>query len=939
MADSRAPRPSTDEESAPLLQDTSHPDDGQDSQPDRSLSERVSSVVQEPLSPFTRILLVLVLVLLLLSSIFIGLFAGAQHKLSAGKGGGGDDKVPSTQTHTEIRTETQTGTLTLTTTKTSIGISTTTTTAVSTSTSTSTVTVPVPVPEPTHVPEEQPCFSPQCIVLSAAVLSSLDTLQDPCENFYDFANGGWLKQHPIPSDKGSFGNFEALAQQNRRLIQQILSEDSSSVYSSVTASDNQDPYDALVLQKLRGLYTSCMNEELLDARGAEPLLNVVQTVRKLYDGETTTVDGASLDLNTSSATDDDKSKERKRLTAAIAYLHSRGIDGLFAIDIDGDVGKDPNFMTLWFSQPNLGLPAKEYYEEEAIVDLYQSVLERLLINLADEEGELIAKSETLRPAGLPLYEERLRVWPPWPWPPWGPEDPDDPDDGGDHKPINRTEEAKKLAKAIIVFEKKLANASLDLDILYQDPIATYNPVPFTTLTDALPQINFENYLSTFAPRAYPSRVILTSTTYPASLSTILNETSHATLEAYLETRAALELASHLGTGSEAWKATRSLEERLRGIKPGAVGDRAEYCVGRVESAMGFAAGRYFVKEVFGGASREKGTKVITDIVTAFKSSLQHIKWMDKESAKAAAEKVIFRIVKHWHGLTTPQADAIRVKVGFPLSPDTRNPRSIANYYSRVNVHENTFFENMLSANINDEIIKWAKLGKQRDPETWEMYPSMVNAYFNPPANEIVFPAGILQPPFFSQDWPGYMSYGSFGQVAAHELTHAFDSAGRLYNQQGKLEQWWTNATSEGFKKVQTCIVDQYSDYTIDDGKGGKIHVNGNLTSGENIGDTGLIQAYRAWKAQYDDSYEAGNEYLLPGLNYTRDQLFFISFARAWAQNIKPESAVARVRTDPHSPNRYRVDGTVYNIPEFASAFKCSPKAKLNPPQEKRCIFW
>jgi endothelin-converting enzyme len=220
-----------------------------------------------------------------------------------------------------------------------------------------------------------------------------------------------------------------------------------------------------------------------------------------------------------------------------------------------------------------------------------------------------------------------------------------------------------------------------------------------------------------------------------------------------------------------------------------------------------------------------------------------------------------------------------------------------------------------------------------------MYPSMVNAYFNPPSNEIVFPAGILRPPFFSQEWPNYLSYGSFGHVAAHELTHAFDSAGRLYNQEGKLVRWWSNFTSQGFKVKQDCIVKQYSEYTIDDGKGGKVHVNGNLTSGENIGDTGLIQAYRAWKAQYHISKQNGTEYLLPGLNFSRDQLFFISFARIWARAMKPAAAIKRIRTDPHSPTRYRVDGTVSNIPEFAKAFKCSKKAKLNPPTKERCIFW
>jgi len=339
--------------------------------------------------------------------------------------------------------------------------------------------------------------------------------------------------------------------------------------------------------------------------------------------------------------------------------------------------------------------------------------------------------------------------------------------------------------------------------------------------------------------------------------------------------------------------------------------------------MGFAAGRYFVNETFGGESREKGTAVIKDIVKAFKKSLPHIDWMDEKSANAAADK----------------ASEVQIKVGYPLSPDTRDPKAIARYYQEVHVDRYDFFGNVLQAEGSEKIKQWHRLGKRRDREAWEMYPPTVNAYYNPPANEIVFPAGILQPPFFAVNWPSYLKYGAFGHVAAHELTHAFDSAGRLYNPQGKLEEWWTEATSKGFKKKQDCIVKQFSEYTIDDGKGGKIHVNGNLTSGENIGDSGLIQAYRAWQAQYQDSYDAGNEYLLPGLNYTREQLFFISFARIWARNMKPEEAVQRIRADPHSPTRYRVEGTVYNIHEFADAFKCPENAKLNPPREKQCIFW
>lgn len=256
---------------------------------------------------------------------------------------------------------------------------------------------------------------------------------------------------------------------------------------------------------------------------------------------------------------------------------------------------------------------QEYYEEDAIVDLYRNVLERLLLALDDEEDKVVeVKAEVEGTSGLTAHEERLRVWPPWPWPPWGDDD--------DDKPENRTERAHKLAKAVIEFEKKIADASLDLDVLFQDPIATYNPVPYKNVSDSLPEFDFSTYFSTFAPRNFPSTIILTSTTYFADLSKILNGTDKDTLEAYFVTRAGLEYASYLGLETEAWQATRSLEEVLNGIKKGAVGDRAEYCVSRVESSMGFALGRYFVRDAFGGASRETAKKVITGELSVFSGS-------------------------------------------------------------------------------------------------------------------------------------------------------------------------------------------------------------------------------------------------------------------------------------------------------------------------------
>ncbi|KAL0578146.1 hypothetical protein V5O48_003851 [Marasmius crinis-equi] len=883
MAD-RYPRASTDREEAPLLRDPDAED--LNTSENASVGERLSAIAQEPLTPLTKILLVLALVLMILTSVFIGLFAGVQHKLNVERERHNQPAPPvtTTLTQTEIAT----------------------TTSGTTTTETNTRTVVPPIP--TKKPEEPVCLSSDCIVLSASILSSLDTSQDPCENFYEFANGGWLKAHPLPADKGSFGNFEQLAQDNGHVIQSILERAEA---SSTAASSS---HDKEILKKLSGLYNSCLKEDRLDEIGQKPLLDFLHNLKDLYRGKTTEI----------SSTRDEGKVKKDGLTAAIAFLHSRGIGALFGFDIEGDVGVDPNHMVLWFNQPELGLPSKEYYEDEDIRKVYQEVLEKLLLAVDDGKDDDEDVDDSPAPASskpsTTFIEQGEDSWPPWPWPPWGGDD----DDDEPKKPVNHTKRAHKLAKGVLKFESQIAKASLDLEILQGDPIATYNPAPISNLTEALPQIHFKEYFASFAPRHYPSRVILTHPPFAAALSEILNDTSPEVVEAYLVAQAALTLSQYLGMDTDAWKAQRSLVEALSGIKKGAVGDRAEYCVRQVEETLGFAAGRYFVNETFAGESKERATKVITNIVKAFGKSLKKIDWMDKKSAKAAEEK----------------ADALRVKVGYPLSPNTESAQSIAWYYRLVKIDDDKFFEDILSSFVSEETRKWAQLGNPRNPDSWEMYPSMVNAYFNPPANEIVFPAGILQPPFFSKDWPSYLSYGAFGHVASHELTHAFDSAGRLYNQEGKLEQWWTNSTSDGFQEKQDCIVKQYSEYSIDDGKGGKVHVNGNLTSGENIGDTGLVQAYRAWEAQYESSNKAGNEYLLPGLDkYTREQLFFISFARVWARSMKPAAAVQRIRTDPHSPNNFRVDGTVFNIPQFAKAFKCSKKSKLNPPPEKQCIFW
>lgn len=260
--------------------------------------------------------------------------------------------------------------------------------------------------------------------------------------------------------------------------------------------------------------------------------------------------------------------------------------------------------------------------------LYREVIEKLLAIIYEAQDEEESPFTLRQLFKKPTFRVLEPDHPHWHWPPWG-----------DDEPRTPAERATKHAKKVLEFEHSLAKATLDLDILYGDPYATYNPVDPRNISRTIPQIDFGTYFTAFAPRNYPEKIIVTSYDYAKRLGKLLDDTSADIIEAYLITRAALELSPHLGLGTEAWKAQRTLVEALEGIKKGAVGDRGEYCVEKVEEAMGFAAGRYFANETFGGDSREKGEKVIFDIIKTFKESLGKIEWMDKESADAAKKKV------------------------------------------------------------------------------------------------------------------------------------------------------------------------------------------------------------------------------------------------------------------------------------------------------------
>lgn len=273
------------------------------------------------------------------------------------------------------------------------------------------------------------------------------------------------------------------------------------------------------------------------------------------------------------------------------------------------------------------------------------------------------------------------------------------------------------------------------------------------------------------------------------------------------------------------------------------------------------------------------------------------------------------------------------KIGYPTaSPNVLDPVAVRDFYANVSVAKDNYFGNGLTFTEFSTNSSWNDLLKPTDKQRWFMTAPTVNAYYNPTTNEIAFPAGIMKNPFFNREVPEYISYGSFGVVSGHELTHGFDDSGSQYDENGAYNQWWDNTTRSNFENRTQCFVDQYSKFTVpgltDDET---LNVNGRLTLGENIADAGGVSsAYAAWTKR---NAETPNQ-LLPDLpeEFTQERLFFVSFATTWCWNVRREARVQRIYTDPHSPNNYRTIGSLANSRPFKEAFNC-------PVKEPTCDLW
>ncbi|CAK7264191.1 hypothetical protein SEPCBS57363_000951 [Sporothrix epigloea] len=482
--------------------------------------------------------------------------------------------------------------------------------------------------------------------------------------------------------------------------------------------------------------------------------------------------------------------------------------------------------------------------------------------------------------------------------------------------------ADAAAKAVVELEARLSHAAPDIEDLY-DITKSYNTMAIKDTAKLLPHFGFEKSLNHFVPADYTLN--MTVTAFPevlANVSQIVADTPKDVVHNFLYWRLIVHYSSAvLGPEIQPWRQFLNI---LQGKDANAEPERWRTCVSHVGGTLGWILSRFYVEASFSAAAKDFGNQIVSDIKSAYLVNFDKVAWMDDETRRVAAEKV--------HNIDQ--------KIGYPSnSPNIMNPEDLRKYYAPVSVGS-SYFDNILSSDDFDSKAMWSKLGKPTDMEEWDMIASVVNAYYRPPHNEIVFPAAIMQFPLFSVDLPSYVSYGAFGAVAGHELSHAFDNNGRHYDLHGRYDNWWTNATIEAFTEKAECFVEEFNNFTVN-GKDGPIHIKGRQTLGENIADSsGLTAARMAWdlrratlKKNNKGASNSVENLSLPGLtHFTHEQLFYISYGNTWCSKYRPAMLTQRVTTDEHSPDLIRIKGALLNSRGFLEAFQC-------PVKEPTCEVW
>jgi putative endopeptidase len=464
--------------------------------------------------------------------------------------------------------------------------------------------------------------------------------------------------------------------------------------------------------------------------------------------------------------------------------------------------------------------------------------------------------------------------------------------------------AKVDAATVMRIETALANASVDR-VAMRDPKNRDNPMTVLELEQLAPGFDFADFFPATGAPGF-ERLNVTSRKFFEEGSHVVDATALADWKTYLRWHVVRAAAPYLGDAfvQEDFRFNRQYLQGAKELEP-----RWKRCVQSTDRALGDDLGRLYVEKTFGPDAKARMGKMIEALTAALRDDIDSLPWMTAETKKKALAKL----------------DAFSTaKVGYPEKWKD---------YSSVVVKRDDYFGNSRRARVFEIKREYARIDKPTDRTLWGMTPPTVNAYYNAANNEIVFPAGILQPPFFDARMDDAVNFGGIGVVIGHEYTHGFDDQGSKFDAEGNLANWWTAEDRKAFDERTGCIAKEYEGFvSVKDPVNGDVHLNGRLTLGENTADNGGLRvAYMA--LQKDLAGEPRPK--IDG--FTPEQRFFLGFANVWCQNVTEAAARQLAQTDPHSPGEFRVIGSVSNMPEFAEAFGC--KAGQPMVREPACRVW
>ncbi|PNF39036.1 hypothetical protein B7P43_G04849 [Cryptotermes secundus] len=474
------------------------------------------------------------------------------------------------------------------------------------------------------------------------------------------------------------------------------------------------------------------------------------------------------------------------------------------------------------------------------------------------------------------------------------------------------DDASQQAEALINFETRLAKITSAPDER-QNLSELYQRMSVGELRQLVPQIDWVQYLSlVLAHRVSISEpVVVFALKYIQDLVTLLGKTPSRTVANYLLWRFVRHRVSNLDDRFR--EAKQQFYYILFGREQAP--PRWKDCISEVNDYFDMALGAMFVNKYFDEKSKSDTVEMTKEIMQSFLELLSETDWLDEETKDMAAQKL----------------NAMTLRIGYPdfiLNRQLLNER-----YKDVVIRPDQYFENTLNILQHLTREEQDRLGTPVNKSLWDTAPAVVNAYYSRNKNQIMFPAGILQPPFYHRFFPRSLNYGGIGVVIGHEITHGFDDKGRLFDKDGNLHQWWHEEAIEEFHDRAQCLIDQYSHYTV---REVAMHVDGISTEGENIADNGGIkEAFRAYQRWLDENGDFNET--LPGINATGDQLFFLNFAQIWCGAMRPEATRNKLQTGVHSPGKFRVIGTLSNSEDFASVFNCKLGTPMNP--IKKCSVW